>query len=84
MHAVKTAISLDNHLHEAGVALAKEMHISRSRLIALALEEFIERRRSRQLLEQLDAAYAEGPDPAELALQNAKRSGHFQALKGEW
>lgn len=84
VHTVKTAVSLDTGLHEAGVALAKELHISRSRLVALALEAFIERHRNQQMLEQLDAAYSDAPDASELALQRAKRARHYQALKGEW
>ena len=84
MHTVKTAVSLDTHLYEAGDALAKELHISRSRLVALALEAFIERHRSRQMLEQLDAAYGDAPDASELVLQRAKCARHYQALKGEW
>lgn len=84
MHAVKTAVSLDSELHAAGVALAEELHISRSRLVALALQEFIDRHRNRQLVERLDAAYADAPDAGEAKLQSAMRAAHFQALKGEW
>lgn len=76
MHTVKTAISLDPCLHEAGDALAKELHISRSRLVALALEAFIERHRNQQMMERLDAS--------ELALQRVRRTRHYHALKGEW
>ncbi|MFA7240565.1 MAG: hypothetical protein WC091_10660 [Sulfuricellaceae bacterium] len=84
MHTVKTAISLDPGLHEAGDALAKELHISRSRLMALALEAFIERHRNRQMLERLDTAYGDAPDASELALQRVRRTRHYHALKGEW
>ncbi len=84
MHTVKTAISLEASLLDAGTALANELHISRSRLVALAMEEFITRHRNHKLLEQLDAAHADTPDPSELALKRAMRTRHHHALKGEW
>jgi len=46
MEHVKTVVSLNRKLYEEGETLASELKISRSRLFALALEEFIRRRRS--------------------------------------
>lgn len=57
MATVKTAISLQESLFEQAEALASEMKVSRSRLIAIALEEFIRRHQNRLLLEKINAAY---------------------------
>jgi predicted transcriptional regulator len=68
MTQVKTGISLDAELFEAAERLAQELCLTRSVLYARALEELIERRRSKQLLDELNAAYGELPDPDDGAL----------------
>ncbi|HWQ14886.1 MAG TPA: hypothetical protein VNL77_18955 [Roseiflexaceae bacterium] len=67
MANVKTAISLQEELFERAEAAAREMNVSRSRLVAMALEEFIRKRENRKLAEQIDAAYGEGLDDEERA-----------------
>ena len=62
MATVKTAISLQESLFEQAELLAAEMKISRSRLIAIALEEFIRRHQNRLLLEKINAAYGDISD----------------------
>ncbi len=68
MAQVKTGISLDAELFETAERLAQELHLTRSALYARALEELIERRRSAQLLDELNAAYSGSPDPEDDAL----------------
>ena len=82
MEHVKTAISLHKTLFEQVEALAHEMHISRSRLFVLAVEEFIRRHENRRLLERIDAADA--PDAAEQALHRRMRRQHRHIVEGEW
>lgn len=84
MAHIKTAISLREDLFEQVETLASEMKISRSRLFALALEEFLQRYQSQQLLERINAAYDEAPDPSEQALQRRMRRQHRQIVEGEW
>ena len=74
MAQVKTGISLDAELFEAAERLAHELHLTRSALYARALEELIERRRSKQLLDELNAAYEGLPDPEDEALLRGIRS----------
>ena len=81
---VKTAVSLRRELFEQGEALAGRLRISRSRLFALALEEFVRRHENRQLLERLNAAYGGGADPEEAALRPARRRWHRRLVIGEW
>ena len=65
MTSVKTAISVQEALFEQAEKIAKEMKISRSRLFNLALEDFVLRYRNRELLKQINEAYADLPDPEE-------------------
>lgn len=83
MTTVKTAVSIRRPLFEQIEALSREMDISRSRLVALALEAFIERYRSRRLLEDLNAAYEDGLDVDEQAFLDAALRAHAQNLD-EW
>ncbi|HED03230.1 MAG TPA: ribbon-helix-helix protein, CopG family [Candidatus Fraserbacteria bacterium] len=84
MAHIKTAISLQKSLFEQVDALARELQISRSRLFVLAVEEYIRRRQNRQLLEAINAAYDDSPDPEEQTLLHKMRPQHRQLLKGQW
>lgn len=70
----QTAISLEQSLFDELVRLAHDLRMSRSRLIAVAVEEYIERRSTREMMDQLNKVCAEEPDEEELAiLRFAKR-----------
>jgi metal-responsive CopG/Arc/MetJ family transcriptional regulator len=84
MEHVKTTISLHRTLFERVEALAHEMHIPRSRLFVLAVEEFIRRHENQRLLERMNAAYADTPDAAEEALQRRMRRQQQHVVEGEW
>ncbi len=84
MTNVKTAISLQKSLFEQAEALASEMKISRSRLFALALQDFISRSQNQELLEQINTAYEDIPDPGELVLQRRMRHQHRRIVQDEW
>jgi metal-responsive CopG/Arc/MetJ family transcriptional regulator len=81
---VKTAISLRRSLFEQAETLAQELHVSRSRLFVLALEDFIHRHESQQLLEKINAAYEDVPTPSEEAVQRRMRRHHKRIVEGEW
>ncbi len=64
-------------------ALAEELDISWSRLLTLALSDFIRRYRGRkQLMSQIDAAYADAPDDDEVELQRGMRATQRRLLIG--
>ena len=84
MQSVKTAISLQKSLFEQAESLADKMKVSRSRLFALALEEYIHRQQSRELLAQINAAYANEPDLYEETLPSEMRPPHRRIVEGEW
>ena len=56
---MKTAISLPDDLFEAADALAKELGVSRSKLYATAVAEYLARRRDEHITDLLDQVYSE-------------------------
>ena len=54
---MKTAVSLPNILYEKAEETASYMGIPRSKLFALALEEFIERHNGKMITEKINAVY---------------------------
>ena len=84
MATVKTAISIQKSLFDQVNSLAEELHMPRSQLFVLAVEEFIERYHNRQMLETLNEIYADAPDPDEDALREGMRRGHKQLVEGQW
>ena len=83
MATVKTAISLQEYLFEQAEAIAAEMKISRSRLIAIALEEFIRRHQNRILLEKINAAYGDISDPETSASISTISRHHMSIIEDE-
>ena len=84
MPYVKTAISLQEALLQKIDALARELDISRSRLFALAAEEFLRRYQNQELLEALNAAYDDLPDSEEERLHQQRRYQHRKLVDEQW
>jgi metal-responsive CopG/Arc/MetJ family transcriptional regulator len=84
MATIKTAISLQESLFEQVEALADELNVSRSRLLALALEDFIRRYQNQKLLDQINQAYDDAPDSTEQARLRQMRRQHRRVVEGEW
>lgn len=82
MATVKTAISLQEPLFKKVEALASTLSISRSRFFALAALD--EEHETRQLLEQINAAYEDGADPEEQEIRRRWRHKHRRLAEGEW
>ena len=81
---VKTAISLDGDLLREAQGMARRLRVSRSRLFATAMEEYLERRKNRELLRAINAAH-EGSHVAEDArLRRVRQARHRKAVQGEW
>ena len=69
---MKTAISLPDDLFESADALASKLGISRSKLFATALAEFVAKHQGRRVTAQLDAVYAEEESALDPALRRAQ------------
>ena len=84
MANVKTAISLNNTLFDQVNDLADEMNISRSRLFALAVEEYIQRHKNQQILREINQAYDDFPDSTEQQLQDGMHQHHRRVITDQW
>jgi metal-responsive CopG/Arc/MetJ family transcriptional regulator len=84
MAKVKIAISLQESLFEQVEALARELNVSCSRLLTLALEDFIHRYQNQKLLEQINNAYDDAPDPNDEVHLHQMRHQQHRIVKGEW
>ena len=83
MPNVKTAISIQKSLFDQAEKVARKMKVSRSRLFALALEDYIHREQNRELLAKINAAYADEPDSTEKTLRQKTRSTHRRIVRDE-
>lgn len=84
MEYIKTAISIQKPLFEEAENLARQLNVPRSRLFVMALEEFIRNRQNRELLAQINAAYADEPGPAELAVRERSLKAYRESMEDEW
>jgi metal-responsive CopG/Arc/MetJ family transcriptional regulator len=84
MQAVKTAISIEKNLFDQAEKMALSMKVSRSRLFVIALQDFIEHRKNKELLAQINAAYDDNLDESEQTLRKKTRRQHRQIVEGEW
>ena len=80
---VKTAISRNESLFAKVETLARELDISRSRLFAIALQEFIERHETARMLAALNEAYDGFPDEEERAIQREMYAYHREFMRDE-
>jgi metal-responsive CopG/Arc/MetJ family transcriptional regulator len=84
MQAIKTAISIEKNLFDQAAALARTLNVSRSRLFVIALQDFFEHQKNKELLAQINAAYSDEPDAAEQTLRSKSRCQQRRIVEGEW
>ena len=84
MQAVKTAISIEKSLFDQAEEIASTMNVSRSRLFVIALQDFIDHRKNKELLTQINEAYVDEPDATEQTLRSKSRRQHRRIVGGEW
>jgi metal-responsive CopG/Arc/MetJ family transcriptional regulator len=84
MATIKTAVSLPDALFAQVEDLARDLNVSRSHIVALALEEFVRRHQNQQLLDALNQAYDVPSDSEELLRTPARRQQHRRLVEGEW
>jgi len=84
MESIKTAISIEKSLFAQANVLARKLKVSRSRLFVLALEDFIHEQENRELLDKINAVYADEPDESEKILRRKARKSHRRLVEGQW
>lgn len=82
MPGVKTAISLDEKLFNRVNKLAKKMHVTRSRLFTLAVDDFLKKQENEYLLAQLNKAYAD-TDDEEMKISSSMKSKQRKIVEQE-
>lgn len=83
MANIKTAISIEEPLFEEVDALAKEMKVSRSRLFSLAARDYLRHYKNKKLIEAINAAYDDLPDPEEENLRE-RMITKYREILDEW
>ena len=81
---MKTAISIDDGLLQEANETARLMGLSRSRLFAVAVGEFLQRQRREQMLLRLNEVYANEVEPAEKRLLKGMKVKVRPTVKERW
>lgn len=85
MASVKTAISIQESLFRRVERMAKKLGVSRSRLFALAAEDFLTRHDAQDALRRLNEVHAEPPAREDRAFVDASRASLGRLTKDdEW
>ena len=69
---MKVALSIPDELFESAETLSKRLGLSRSRLYATALADFLVKHRGRKTTERLNAVYADNPSSLDPRLRRAQ------------
>jgi metal-responsive CopG/Arc/MetJ family transcriptional regulator len=78
---MKVALSIPDDLFDSAEALGKRLGVSRSRLYATALADYVARHRGRKITERLNAVYAGEPGRLDPAVRRAQRRS---VASGRW
>ena len=81
---IKTAISIQKTLFEQAESLAQQLNMSRSHLFGLAIETFVKNHQNQILLDEINQAYSDQPDPNETILLSKMRKPHRKLVESEW
>jgi len=84
MSNIKTAISIKESLFKEAETLAKKLEISRSKLFAVALENFIRQQENRELLKKINEVYSQALSPEEESYRKQIRDYHRRSLEDKW
>ncbi len=80
MPGVKTAISLDEELFNKVNKLAHELHVSRSRVFAIAVQDYLQKQENKALLAQLNDAYSDHPSDEERKISKSTKAKHRKII----
>lgn len=81
---MKTAISIDDGILQEADETARRMGLSRSRLFAIAVSDFLQRRRQEQMLLRLNEVYSNQGEPSEESLLKGIKAKTRRTVKDRW
>jgi len=73
---MKTAVSIPDDIFKEVEVFAREHHYSRSRIFTIAVKEFIDKLKSREILETLNTLYADIESPEDSKVRK-KAARHY-------
>jgi metal-responsive CopG/Arc/MetJ family transcriptional regulator len=83
MPGVKTAISLDEELFLKVNNLANNLHISRSKVFTLAVQDYVKKRENQAVLARLNEVYKDLPIEEERKILRSMRGKQKQLIEKE-
>lgn len=81
---MKTAISIEDEILREADETARRMGLSRSRLFALAVGDFLQRHRQEQMLARLNEVYSGQAEPMEKRLLKGIKAKVRRTMKEPW
>ena len=81
--SMKTAISLPDDIFKEIEEVTKECDCSRSQIFVMAVREFLERRKSKKLMEALNEAYQETEVHEETRARRQAKMYHAKRVRKE-
>jgi hypothetical protein len=81
---MKTAISIDDGLLQQADQTARLLGLSRSRLFAVAVRDFLQRQRQEQMLLRLNEIYTDQRQPSEKRLLRGVKAKMRRTVKDRW
>ena len=81
---MKTAISIDDGLLQEADDTARRLGLSRSRLFALAVADFLEHQRKEQMLARLNHVYADHVELPDKRLLKGIKATVRRTVKKRW
>jgi predicted transcriptional regulator len=83
MPGVKTAISLNEELFLKVNQLADDLHISRSKVFTMAVQDYVKKQENQALLARLNEAYEDSPDEEERKISKSMRRKQKRLIERE-
>ena len=83
MPGVKTAISLDEELLMKVNRLSNDLHVSRSKVFTLAVQDYLKKQENQSLLAQLNEAYEDFPGEEERGISKSMRIKQSKIIEQE-
>ena len=80
---MKIAISIQDDIFKEVEETAKELHCSRSEIFSTAVREFLEKMKSKRLLDALNKAYSEVELPEEAQVRKAGKRRYVDIASKE-
>ena len=84
MTNIKTAVSINESLFKRAEDLAYKLEVTRSKLVSIALEDYIRQYENKQLLKQINKTYDNKTSSDEQAYQIRMKKYHKRFAEGEW